>query len=292
MNRPASVIVTDHPLAGGYPPAWAAEWGQDVHGPFAQLTVAKATQRLRWIPAGWSVLGSPIDEPGRFDWEFKPRTVHIPRGFWMFDTPCTQAVWKAVMQRNPSRFDSPTRPVESVSWDDCQDFLGRLRMLLPGLDVDLPTEDQWEYACRAGTTEATYEGPIEILGENNAPVLNAIAWYGGNSGVEFELEKGVNANSWRERQFEFETAGTHPVARKLPNTWGLFDMLGNVYEWCQDEWVELNSRQPTTGDRTSARRVIRGGCWSSYARNVRAANRYWYPPVYRNGYLGFRCRVQ
>ena len=93
------------------------------------------------------------------------------------------------MGDNPAEFKGPTRPVEQVSWEDCQGFLERLNGRIPDLGLSLPSEAQWEYACRAGTDTATYGGPMEILGENNAPALDPIAWYGGNSGVDYELER-------------------------------------------------------------------------------------------------------
>src|SRR5205823_5615520 len=102
---------------------------------------------------------------------------------------------------------SPTRPVEQVSWDDCRSFVDRLNARLEGLVMSLPSEAQWEYACRAGTTSATYAGDLEIVGMNNAPVLDEIAWYSGNCGVEFELDNGYDASGWSEKQYEFSRGG-------------------------------------------------------------------------------------
>ena len=145
---------------------------------------------MRWIKPGTFWMGSPEDEPGRDDNEIRHQ-VTLSKGFWLADTPCTQALWQAVMGHNPSRFEDPKRPVENVSWNDTQSFFQKLNTEF-GISMSLPTEAQWEYACRAGTTEATYAGPIRILGENNAPILDEIAWYGGNSGHGFELK-----NGWR-----------------------------------------------------------------------------------------------
>ncbi|NQV24289.1 MAG: SUMF1/EgtB/PvdO family nonheme iron enzyme, partial [Rhodopirellula sp.] len=255
------------------------------------------TQRMRWVAAGTFLMGSPEDEPGRRDHEGPQHEVRISRGFWMFDTPCTQALWEAVMGENPSQFQTPDRPVEQVSWDDCQKFFDRLKERVPGLDIALPTEAEWEFACRAGSESesAPYDGAFEILGANNAPALDTFAWYGGNSGVDFELADGVEAGSWSEKQYEFDKAGTHPVAKRKPNRLGLLDMLGNVWEWCQDA-----SRRPYTAEAVSdpvhegaalADWVIRGGSWDSSARSVRAASRYAYSPGYRDYDIGFRCRA-
>jgi formylglycine-generating enzyme required for sulfatase activity len=166
-------------------------------------------------------MGSPENEPGRYKEEGPRHRVTLTRGFWLFDTPCTQGLWETVMGNNPSHFKSPTRPVEQVSWEEVQDFLGKINAEIPGLDLVLPSEAQWEYACRAGTETAIYTGEITILGENNGPALDPIAWYSGNSGVDFDLKNGYDRSSWSEKQYPHTKAGTRPVGLKKPNPWGL-----------------------------------------------------------------------
>ncbi len=196
-------------------------------------------------------MGSPEDEAGRFSNEGPRHLVSIDSGFWMFDTPCTQALWEAVMGENPSHFkvadrpkegaDRPKegadRPVESVSWEQCQEFLTALNSRLDGVQLSLPSEAQWEYACRAGTETARY-----------LEKLDAIAWYDENSGNE-----------------------THSVAGKEANSWGLYDMLGNVWEWCADLWVYdyTEKARASAAKSAFALRVIRGGSWDGVARVVR-----------------------
>ena len=285
-----------HPLVAGCPPEWASEWGQDRHGVFIAFTLAEVTQRLRWIPPGRFLMGSPEEEPGRYDDEGPQHPVFITKGFWLFETACTQALWQAVMGENPSRFKSPQRPVEQVSWEDVQGFMQRINERIPGLGLVLSAEAQWEHACRAGTNTALYTGPIEIPGANNAPALDPIAWYGGNSGVGFELEEGHDSSSWTEMQYPNPRSGTHPVGEKQPNPWGLYDMIGNVWEWCADglrEYGEDYAIDPVGALRAGAGRVIRGGSWFSDARYCRSAYRVRGVPDDRGGDLGFRCaRVQ
>ncbi len=260
-------------------PRWAQSIGRDRYGLWATLAVGQARQRMRWIPPGRFRMGSPGDEPGRDDaWEQLPHLVEIENGFWLGETPCTQAIWLAVMGgENPSRFQTPHRPVEQVSWEGCREFIGKL-----GHDGEageiwrLPTEAEWEYACRAGTETATYAGPIAIQGKHNAPILGPIAWYGGNSGVD-DLD-----NGW-EKEIMHLRATTHSVARKRANPWGLYDTLGNVWEWCQDA-VDLDMTPNSEG----LFRVIRGGSWSALARYVRAASRRRFHLGVSSDDFGFR----
>jgi formylglycine-generating enzyme required for sulfatase activity len=254
-----------HPLERGFPPTWASEWGEDrLYGPWCSFTVGKVVQRLRWIPPGVFWMGSPEDEEGRFPDEGPRRLVSIDSGFWIFDTPCTQALWEAVLGENPGHFkvaghpeETADRPVESVSWDECQEFVTALNFRIEGLRLSLPSEAQWEYACRAGTETARYSGNVD-----------AIAWYGEHSGNE-----------------------THSVAGKEANSWGLYDMLGNVWEWCADDWVGdfTEHARGSASESSSARRVIRGGSGPYDARVARAAYRSHYEPSYRAILLGFRC---
>jgi formylglycine-generating enzyme required for sulfatase activity len=272
-------------MARGIPPLWASGWGQDEYAPWVSIMIGEASQRLRWIPPGRFLMGSPEDEEGRYEDEGPQHEVTIERGFWMFDTPCTQELWEAVMRDNPSKFRSPNRPVERVSWHECQDFVSRLNDRLEGLELSLPSEAQWEFACRAGTTTATYAGDLTILGISNAPVLDGIAWYSGNCGVDFDLPEGENTSVWGEKQYDFERGGTRTVGQKQPNAWGLHDMLGDVWEWCADK-----DRSHGGGvDQASAGRILRGGSWSNLARLVRAARRSWYEPSNQNDLIGFRC---
>jgi formylglycine-generating enzyme required for sulfatase activity len=296
MQPPPVINTAWHPLASGNPPAWASEWGQDEHGVFVAFTLGEVTQRLRWIPPGRFMMGSPDGEPGRLDREGPQHKVYITLGFWLADTPCTQALWEAVMGNNPSRFNSPRRPVERVSWNDVQTFLHTINAKIPGLDLCLPTEAQWEHACRAGTGTALYSGGIEILGANNAPALDPIAWYGGNSGVGYELEEGSDSSRWPEMQYPNRKSGTREVGKKKPNPWGLHDMLGNVLELCADG--KRTYRADTVIDPlgpmdAGAARVIRGGSWHDVARFCRCAFRYDDQPGDQYYDTGFRCaRVQ
>ena len=178
----------------------------------------------------------------------------------MFDTPCTQALWEAVMGVNPSLFKGKDRPVERVSWNDCQEFVTKLKEKCPGLELSLPSEAQWEYACRAGTTTSTYAGQLEVKGAT-APILHEIAWYGGNSGL-ISAEQWCGCDGLVGEAIRVRQGRDTSCRQKRPNPWGLYDTLGNVYEWCEDAW--RGDYTKTAG--SSAYRVIRGGSWGNDAR--------------------------
>lgn len=257
-----------HPLAEGCPSEWATSWGEDEHGVFEGFTAGGVEQRMRWVEPGSFTMGSPEEELGRFEHEGPRHIVTLTRGYWIADTPVTQALWKAVMGKNPSRFEGGDRPVEQVSWDDCQAFCEALNERMPpGFGARLPSEAEWERACRAGTETATYGGDLD--GDDVATVLDPIAWYQHNSGRQ-----------------------THPVKKRLPNAWGLYDVLGNVWEWCEDfgyrqysSEAQENPGGPTTG---GGLRVIRGGSWYEHAGNIRAAYRVGFHPGGRSLLLGLR----
>jgi formylglycine-generating enzyme required for sulfatase activity len=260
--------------------------------------------RWRWIPPGTFWMGSPEDEPGRWDDEGPRHLVTLTKGFWMAETACTQELWEAVMGDNPSRFQSAQHPVESVSWLRVQQFLRELQRVAPDLHADLPTEAQWEYACRADSQTALYptdkgDGTIEIRGDNDAPALDPIAWYGGNSTAPVEIKNAADSSAWPKKQHPHTRASTQPVGLKLPNAWGLYDMLGNVWEWCLDRWGSYEAKLEVDPERCGERegndvsRVCRGGGWNGFARHVRCAYRYHARAGNQGLNLGFRLvRVQ
>ena len=275
QTRNGQISLDDEPLFWqGEAPPWASDWGKDEYGLWVEFTLDNIIQRLRWIPAGRFLMGSPESEPERYDDEGPQHQVTLSEGFWLFDTAVTQALWEAVMGKNPSRFQDPIRPVENVSWNDAQNFLGKLNAALPGLELTLPTEAQWEYACRAGTQTPFY------FGDNITP-------------EQVNYNGKYPYNNVPEGLYREETVAVKSLS---PNSWGLYEMHGNVLEWCEDYWSDnypAEAQTDPTGPADGGSRVVRGGSWYDFARHVRAASRLHLDPGLRFDYQGFRCaRVQ
>ncbi|MBM3788550.1 MAG: formylglycine-generating enzyme family protein [Acidobacteria bacterium] len=238
------------------------------------------------IPGGTFEMGSPIGEAGADDDERLHR-VTLSKDYYLGMTEVTQEQYKKVMGNNPSYFqeqvirtsDTSMYPVEQVSWDKAVEFCKKLSDLpeekKAGRVYRLPTEAEWEHACRAGSRTAYY------FGENSRD-LEMYAWYGDNSGSK-ELDSTALWARLKDNPHEYLgvllTAGctTHPVGKKLANAWGLFDMHGNVWEWCSDwygEYPTVAVLDPT-GPSEGLLRVGRGGCWHDTAAGSRSAFRHW-----------------
>jgi formylglycine-generating enzyme required for sulfatase activity len=226
--------------------------------------------RLHWIPPGQFLMGSPESEVRRSENGGLQHRVTLTKSFWLADAPCTQAEWLAVMGTEPSNFKGPDLPVEQVSWGDCQTFCERLRVRWPGLEARLPTEAEWEYACRAGTESAFNDGSACTELEGADPALLKLGWFNENS----------------------ENI-THPVREKGKNVWGLFDMHGNVWEWCADWFGAYAAGEQTDpgGPDTGYGRVFRGGSWYDRAKWCQSASRSGGQPDSRSRDLGFRLAV-
>ena len=226
---------------------------------------------FRWIPAGSFMMGSPQKENGRKDDEDQHET-RITQGFWILETEVTLEIWEDVMNDNPNQFnDSRLLPVENVSWNDCQRFLTKINSpdICPeGVKFALPTEAQWEYACRAGTTTPFSFG-------------NVLNWDYANCNGNYPY----GADGKGERLGKTQKVGSYP-----PNAWGLFDMHGNVWEWTSD-WYALYPKDKSidpTGPENGSHRVNRGGCWLDDAVACRAARRHADYPDYHSPNIGFR----
>jgi uncharacterized protein (TIGR02996 family) len=213
------------------------------------------------VPPGAFLVGSPAGEAGRRDDEARHR-VTLTAALWLGTCPVTQAQWQAVLGHDPSRFPGGGHPVETVSWDDCRDFCRRLGRKT-GRRFRLPTEAEWEYACRAGTTTAYHVGDEVSPGQVNCGGKHAAA---------------------AGRQ------GTTPVESFLPNAWGLFDVHGNVREWCSDWYgpYPTGDAADPKGPDAGPGRVVRGGSWCQGPRDCRSACRGWLGPGDRRDDVGFR----
>lgn len=230
----------------------------------------KVMQRFHWLMPGRFLMGSPADEPEREIWGKETQhEVVLTKGFWLADTAVTQELWQFVMRDNPATFRGDDRPVDSVSWDDALHFLLRLNAMVPGLSARLPTEAEWEYACRAGTAT-----PFAFGAQITPEQVNYNGGYPCQGGM-----KG---------QFRRQTV---PVGSLPANTWGLHEMHGNLWEWCQDFWLDdlgcdaaVDPQGPESGEFC----VVRGGSWFLAGKGVRSAVRGRFAPDFRSDRVGFR----
>ncbi len=234
------------------------------------------------IPAGEFMMGSAdsAEEVARktnsitaqaewFQDEHPQHLVRITKPFYIGKYEVTQEQWAVLMGKSRSTFMGATKPVEQISWDNCQDYIKALNKLGKGV-FRLPTEAEWEYACRAGTATSFHFGETISTEQAN---YNGNYTYG-------DGRRGIN---------NAETLG---VGSFSPNAFGLYDMHGNVREWCEDWYAEdYYAKSPTddpTGPESGGARVLRGGAWSYLARDLRSANRFWYPPTFQISSAGFR----
>jgi formylglycine-generating enzyme required for sulfatase activity len=238
------------------------------------FTYQGVRQVLRWIPAGTFMMGSSGTEQGHWKDEVLHQ-VTLTKGFWLAETTVTQALWRAVKSDNPSHFKGDNRPVEQVSWNDAQAFIQQLNTALQTLQPEyalrLPSEAEWEYACRAGNqTRFNFDGTVSLDKVNYRGV-----WDDSNLS-EGALQETAEVKSY-------------PC-----NVWGLYEMHGNVWEWCQDNWTEQLAKNSVIDPielNTGSARVIRGGSWNSVGRLVRSAVRSGNMADNRLSELGFRLAL-
>ena len=302
------------------PPPAASASGSDgaVERTRPPATGIRAPDGWAVAPAGTFVMGSPADEAGRASDEGPSHRVEITRPLLVKATEVTVAEWEALLGNRPSKFScGPDCPVTNVTfWDalayanaaslrdglhECYNLRGCegtpgeqmecASVTFKGLGCSgyrLPTEAEWEYAARAGTQTPTWAGGLTLKSPNHAPELDAIAWYAGNSGAEYEGAE--DCSGWPDKPHDAPRCGPHPVASKAANPLGLFDMLGNVWEWTWDykgPYPDEASIDPV-GPARGEERVNRGGAWNPEAKFLRSAARGSATPGYSCVGLGFR----
>ncbi len=260
-----------------------------------RFTVNGVSFEMVHVEGGTFRMGATSEQEDDADSDEKPVHSVTLSSYYIGKTEVTQALWQAVMGSNPSNFKGADLPVECVSWNDCQEFIKKLNRLT-GRNFRLPTEAEWEFACRGGNNSRGYK----YSGSND---IDNVAWYDGNSGDQ-----------------------THPVGTKAPNELGIYDMSGNVWEWCSDWYADYTSYSQTNpkgsqsgsyrvnrggswdyiatipdytsysktnpkGPQSGSYRVLRGGCWSYFARYCRSSYRIIRDPTFRDYFLGLRLAL-
>jgi formylglycine-generating enzyme required for sulfatase activity len=229
--------------------------------------------------------------------ELPKHRVTFANDFYVGKYEVTQAQWSSVMGVNPSKFlqCGTNCPVEQVSRGDVKEFIEKLNTKT-GKGYRLLSEAEWEYATKAGTTTDTYAGDLDIKGRSNAPILDAISYYGGNSGVNYSGS--TDCSGWLERQHASNLCGTHPVGSKQANAFGLYDMIGNVWEYTQDCYHDNYNGAPVDGSAwvtdscSDSDRVVRGGSWSRVPWVMRSSFRETISDSDSESYyIGFRLAI-
>ena len=272
-DQPEAKQAADKPAAQEPSANRADLSGTKKAGDKMSLTIKGVDYTFCWCPAGSFMMGSPNTERGRDDdGEEVQHQVTLSSGFWMLETEVTQKMWESVMGNNPSFYKGENRPVEQVSWNDCQNFVEKLNQenAIPnGYMASLPSEAQWEYACRAGT---------------NTPFNFGTTLNGDHANCDGKSPYGTTRGP-----FKGETTN---VKSYSPNAWGLYDMHGNVSEWCSDWYDErYYANSPKTdpmGPASGEERVYRGGSWDEDAEDCRSAVREGDEPADRDNDTGFR----
>ena len=234
------------------------------------VTVKGVSFKMIRVEGGTFTMGCTSEQGNDCYDDEKPAHKVTLSTYYIGETEVTQALWKAVMGNNPSYFKGDNLPVEKVSWNDCQEFIRKLNQLT-GKTFRLPTEAEWEYAARGGNKSRGYK----YSGGNT---IGDVAWYHVNA-----YDKGKSSPD----------DGTHVVKTKSPNELGLYDMSGNVCEWCSDWYGSYNSSAQTSpkGPSSGSIRVLRGGSWFNSARYCRVSNRFYYVPDFRSYSFGFRLAL-
>ncbi|MBQ0030300.1 MAG: SUMF1/EgtB/PvdO family nonheme iron enzyme [Bacteroidales bacterium] len=226
------------------------------------FTVNGVSFKMKLVKHGSFAMGATAEMENPNSDEKPVHQVTITKDYYMGETSVTQSLWEAVMGGNPSRFRGENNPVENVTWDDCHNFISKMNELT-GKQFRLPTEAEWEYAARGGNKSRH----TQYAGSAN---LEDVAWYDDNSGGH-----------------------PHPVAQKQSNELGLYDMSGNVWEWCQD-WFNYYSNSPSVdpqGPTSGPGRVLRGGCWNFWLSTCSSSSRGWCNPDSKFSIDGFRLAL-
>ena len=242
------------------------------------IEVNGVTFNMIRVDGGTFTMGATSEMTNPLDGE-KPTHQVTLSSYYIGETEVTQSLWQAVMGSNPSKFKGDNLPVEQVSWSDCQDFIKKLNEMT-GKSFRLPTEAEWEFAARGGNKSRH----TQYSGSSN---IDEVAWYWQNSGDKYLT------GDWDMDKIEKNNCRTHPVKTKKSNELGIYDMSGNVWEWCQDYYgsYSITSQTNPTGPDSGSNRMSRGGSWYFSAWYCRSSNRHYITPDYGLNDLGLRLAL-